>query len=320
MYSKTLQYECYRLFSNLNALSQLKKKGKKIGSLRYKSKNSFKTFTFNQSGFKFIQSKRLQKLHLSKIGDISIRAYREIKGKIKQITIKKYPSGKWFACIFCELKKEELKKISLNKQIGIDLGLTNYIYDSDGNHFDNPNFRNKSLNILKKKQRKLSKKQRGSKNRNKQRIKVAKLYEKTENQRNDFLHKLTRTYINNYSLIIVENLQIQNMIRNNKLSKAIADASWAKFIQMLEYKAESAGVQVIKVNPRGTTQECSDCGIIVKKELKDRVHNCPCGLNIHRDYNSALKIKSLGQGLSNVKPAEMEPLLKRQVLSEKQEI
>ncbi len=289
-YSKTLQYESYRLFSNLSALSKLKKNGKKTGRLRFKSKNSFKSITYNQSGFKLIKvNKRLNKLHLSKIGEIPIRTHRESKGKIKQVTIKKYYSNKWFACLSCEIDRKEIKQ-KINKQIGIDLGLTNYISDSDENYFPNHKFLNKSLEKLKIEQRKLSKKQKGSNNRNKQRLKVARLHEKIENQRNDFLHNLSRYYINNYNLIAVENLQIQNMIQNKYLSRSISDASWFKFIQMLEYKAESAGIKVIKVDPRGTTQECSNCNKIVKKELFNREHNCDCGLNINRDYNSALNI------------------------------
>jgi len=137
----------------------------------------------------------------------------------------------------------------------------------------------------------------GSINRDKQRLKVAKLHEKIENQRNDFLHKLSNNYINNYDLIAIEDLQIQKMIKNNKLSRHINDASWNKFMQMLVYKAERAGVQVIKVNPRVTTQECSNCNKIVKKGLNDRIHNCDCGLHVNRDYNFALKILKKATGI-----------------------
>ncbi len=290
VYAKALQFECYRLFSNLKSLSKLKKKGNKVGSLRFKTRNSFKSITYNQSGFKFIKTdKRLQKLQLSKIGEIPIRKHREIKGKIKQVTIKINSSGKWFANINCEMNNEN-KIINNHKQIGIDLGLTNYVFDSDEIYINNPKFLNKSMHKLKKLQKTLSKKQKGSKNRNKRRIRLAKQYEKIENQRNNFLHKLSRHYVSNYNLIATENLQIKSLIQNNKFSRHIHDSSWAKFIQMLGYKAESAGVQVIKVDPRGTTQECNKCKKIVKKRLWDRKHNCDCGLNIDRDYNSAINI------------------------------
>ena len=308
-YAKTLQFEIDKLFSNLQSLSNLKRNGKKVGSLRFKSKNSFKSITYNQKGFKFFKtsSKRMQKLYLSKIGKIPIRAHKELNGKIKQITIKKTCSKKWFANIVCEVEKKTERNIE-NKQIGIDLGLINYAYDSEGNHFDNPKILNKSLRILKRKQKKFSKKQKSSRNREKQKIQLAKLHEKIINQRNDFIHKLSRYYVNNYSLIVVEDLKFQNLIQNNKLSIHIIDSSWAKFIQMLEYKAESAGVQIIKVNPRGTTQKCSNCDNIVPKKLSDREHNCKkCGLQIPRDYNSAINIKKYatvgsteGKALGNV--------------------
>ncbi len=290
VYAKSLQSECNRLFNNLRTLYSLKKKGRKVGRLRFKSKFSFKSITYNQSGFKLVRTgKKLQKLSLSKIGEIIIKKHRKIEGKIKQIIIKKTNSGKWFANISTEIK-EEIKNPINNKKIGIDLGINNYIYDSEGNNFDNPKFLNKNIIKLRKLNRNLSNKKKGSNNRTKARLKVAKLHEKISYQRNDFLHKLSRNYVNNYSLIAIEKLQIKNMIKNNKLSRSISDASWAKFIQMLEYKAESAGVQVIKIDPRNTTQECSNCNKIVKKKLSERKHNCGCGLNIDRDYNSAINI------------------------------
>lgn len=128
VYSKTLQYECYRLFSNLKALAKTKEKGRRVGRLRFKGKNWFKTFTYNQSGFKLIQAeKRCQTLHLSKIGEIPIRCHRNIKGTIKQITIKREASGRWFASVI-EERKTNIIKQPINKVIGIDLGLIDVIY------------------------------------------------------------------------------------------------------------------------------------------------------------------------------------------------
>ena len=168
IYSKTLQYECYRLFSNLRALSRLKKNGKRIGKLRYKGKDWFKTFTYNQSGFVLgIKNKRYNKLHLSKIGILQIRTHRIINGSIKQVQIKKECSGKWFA-LLCIHMNEPKQREKTNKSIGLDLGTINFIYDSDGNHIDHPKFLSKSLKKLAGEQRKLSKKKKGSKNRIKQ--------------------------------------------------------------------------------------------------------------------------------------------------------
>ena len=312
VYSKTLQYECYRLFSNLKGLSKLKKNNRKTGRLRFKGKNWFKTFIYNQSGFKLINNgKRHQLLHLSKIGQIPIRCHRNLKGNIKQITIKKEPSGKWFASIV-EERKEKIKSIEqINNVIGIDLGLENFIYDSDGNKVENPKPLYKHSNKLTKLQRRLSKKKLKGNNRLKARIKVAKQYEKVVNVRNDFLHKISRYYINNYDAIALEDLQINDMVKNKYFSKSIHDASWNKLRQFLTYKAESAGKLLLFVEPRGTTQRCSQCGNNVKKELWHRMHKCSyCDLEMERDYNSALEVKNLGlqligQELSKFKPVKI---------------
>jgi putative transposase len=145
-------------------------------------------------------------------------------------------------------------------------------------------------------------------NRMKQRTIVAIIHEKINNQRNDFLHKLSTNYVNNYGFIAVENLKVSNMVRNPYLSKSISDASWSRFIQMLEYKAESAGVQVVKVEPRYTTQKCSNCGDVVRKSLSQRTHRCKCGLTLPRDYNSAINIRNIGLDKSEYTPVEIEPL------------
>lgn len=308
VHSKTLQYENYRLHSNITALSRMKKKGRKIGKLRFKGKNWFKTFTYNQSGFSIIQRDQIHDLLcLSKIGNIPMVMHRDIDGKIKQLTVKHEPSGKWFVSIIAE-NNNEIIKTNNTKQVGIDLGLENYAYDSDGHHIDHPRCLNKSLRKLAKEQRQLSRKKKGSNNRMGQKVKVAKVHERIKNQRDDFLHKLSNFYVKNYGFISVENLQIANMVKNPYLSKSIMDASWSRFIQMLEYKAESAGIQVVKVEPRYTTQKCSQCGKIKKKPLSERIHDCTCGLVMHRDSNSANNILQIGQGLPEYTPVEIEPL------------
>ena len=305
VYSKTLQYECYRLFSNLRALSRLKKNGKNIGCLRFKGKDWFKTFTYNQSGFVLeIKNKRYNKLHLSKIGALQIKTHRVINGSIKQVQIKKECSGKWFALLCVYMNQQEKQRIRTNKSIGIDLGTINFIYDSDGNHIDAPRFLNKSLKKLAGEQRKLSRKKKGSKNRIKQKINVATIHERIFNQRNDFLHKTSRYYVNNYDFIAAEDLDIRNIIKESYLARNIMDASWNHFLQMLKYKAESAGISFVKVNPRNTTSKCYKCGTIVKKPLYERIHKCTCGLEIDRDHNAALNILKSGQELAS-EPLEL---------------
>lgn len=318
VYSKTLQYECYRLFSNLRALSNLKKNGKKIGGLRFKGEGWFKTFTYNQSGFKIIKTdKRLDRLHLSKIGSIPIRIHRSIRGKVKQITLKRYNSGKWYALISAENKQKKIKKKPLITAIGIDLGTKHFTMDNNGVSTKHPLFLKKSLDKLAKEQRRLAKKKKNSKNRLKQRVKVARIYERVVNQRDNFLHQLSRRYVNKYDCIAVEDLDIKGLVNISYNPRNMLDASWNRLTQMLSYKAENAGKMVVKVEPRGTTQMCSKCDKEVKKELWVRQHKCPyCKLEIDRDYNSAknilkLGLQKIGQELSDFKPVEIEPLLIR---------
>jgi len=312
LHSKAMQYECYRLFSNLQALKKSKEK-RKVGRLRFKGKGWFKTFTYNQSGFKLIETgKRHQKLWLSKIGNIPIRCHRNIKGKIKQITIKKEASGRWHASVI-EERNITITKREIKNAVGIDLGLTNVVHDSDNNKISNPRHLKKKAERLSRLQRRLSKKKKGGNNRIKARLKVSTQYERLVNTRDDFAHKLSRYYINNYDAIGMEDMPITNMV-HNRLAKHILDACWGRFRQFISYKAENAGKLYIPVNYRGTTQRCSQCQEIVNKKLWHREHRCGnCGFVAPRDYNSALEIKRLmlieiGQELPESTPVEMEAL------------
>ena len=155
----------------------------------------------------------------------------------------------------------------------------------------------------------MSRKKRGSHNRNKARLKVARLHEYIQNQRTDFLHKASRKIADTYETVYVEDLKIRNMVKSHCLAKSISDAGWGRFIEMIAYKAESAGGRLIPVNPRNTTQNCSMCGEYVKKTLSIRVHECPsCGLVVDRDYNAALNIlargREIGKELAESMPVE----------------
>jgi putative transposase len=296
VYSKTLQYECYRLFSNLSALRVLKQNKKKVGRLRFKGKGWFKTFNLNQSGF----SLENNKLHLSKIGDIKIKIHREVNGNIKQIQIKK-EIDKWYAIIITDEKKQI---VCGEKVIGIDLGINNYLTDSDGNKVENPKILEHSLQKLKHLQKELSRKKKGSNNRKKARIRLEKLHLKISNQRDDFLHKLTTKLIKECKIIVMEDLNIKQMSQQKYYNaRNMMDASWGKFYQLLTYKAESAGCQIVKINPRNTSKTCSNCGHIQDMPLWKRTYECAdCGFVIDRDYNSAINIltKLAGQELSCV--------------------
>jgi len=297
VYSKTLQYECYRLFSNLKGLSELKKKNQKVGKLRFKGKKWFKTIVYNQSGFKYLKTnKRYDILKLSKIGDIKIRIHRIFKGNIKQIIIKKSFLG-WYAFIVTD---EEYKIKGGENNIGIDLGVINFITTNEGRKITNPLFMNKNIERLKTTSRKISKSKKGSKNRYKYRIALKKIWEKIDNQKNDYFHKITTNFIKKYKVICVEKLNISSMVKRKKHynMRNILDSSWGKFISMLKFKAESAGSSIIDVNPKNTTKKCSRCGTIKNMKITDRIYKCPiCNLVLDRDHNAAINIYRFGMSL-----------------------
>jgi putative transposase len=313
VYSKTLQYECYRLFSNLKSLSQLKKKGNKVGKLRFKGRDWFKTINYNQSGFKLVQlGNRYGKLHLSKIGDIDIRCHRITSGKIKQVTIKK-TAGKWYAHLITDGIYIKQKGTG---QIGIDLGIINFLSDDQGNHIKSPLFLNKGLAKIKKAHVRLSRKKLGSKNRNRAKQELGKLFEKINNQRADFLHKLSTDLVSKNQLICMEKLAINKMTSKKRKfgnRRNLYDCSWGKFISMVRLKAESAGAQFIEVNPMNTSKTCSNCGSIQDIPLSQRTYSCDCGLNLDRDTNAARNI--LAQGLGFVENEIFSSLMKQEALT-----
>jgi len=288
VYSKTLQYECYRLFSNIKGLALSKKKGNKIGRLRFKGRDWFKTICYNQSGFKIInQDKRYNLLHLSKIGDIKILQHREIEGNIKGIIIKR-KADSWEAHLITDGIYNIQKG---DKIIGIDLGVISFLADNNGNKIKSPMPLKQSLSRLKTLQQDLSRKKRGSHNRYKAKVQLTKLHEHITQQRDDFLHKTTTRLVNDCRFIGMENLNIHSMQTSAYNSRNINDSSWGKFSQMLGFKAESAGCQVVKVNPKDTTKECSACGNKQDMPLHKRQYDCPyCGMSLDRDTNSAIII------------------------------
>jgi putative transposase len=193
------------------------------------------------------------------------------------------------------------------KDVGVDVGLYSYAMLSDGSFIENPRYFRKEEKKLARLQRQHSRKRKGSQNREKCRVKVAKLHEKIENRRNDFLHKASRKIANTYETMYVEDLRISNMVFNHCLAKSISDASWGRFAGMIAYKAEGVGGRLIKVNPRNTSQLCSQCDEIVKKPLSTRLHECPsCGLVMDRDLNGALNVLKRGREIGR-EPPELTP-------------
>jgi len=305
VHSQVLQNISKRIRDAYHGFFVRRKLGRKAGLPRFRKYGRYKSITYPQSGFK-IEGK---KLCLSKTGRINIKLHRPMRGIVKTLTIKRMPSGKWFAIFSCKIAAESGKKS--NGSVGIDVGLHHYAILSDGQVIENPRHLRKSERKLARLQRSFSRKRKRSRNWEKTRIKVARCHEKVFNQRTDFLHKTTKKLVDSYSTIVVEDLRILNMLKNHRLAKSIADASWGWFIRMLSYKEEESGGKVVKVNPKGTTQMCSRCGFKVPKTLSDRIHACPrCGLKMDRDLNASRNILlKIPQELREFTPVEIRPLL-----------
>jgi len=284
LYSQVAQTLSHRLHKAIWRMVKLRKQGKECGFPRFKNIDRMKSLNYPQFGFSFGN-----KLKVTPFGEISIKKHREVEGKIKTLSLKKEASGKWFAT-FCV--EQEPKKTMQNKgeKVGIDLGLMTFATLSDGTAIKNPRHLKKYEDRLAWQQRILSRKKRGSTNRKNAKLKVARLHEKVSNARADFLHKLSTQLVRSYSLIALEKLASRNMAEQN-FGKSINDAGWNMFANMISYKAESAGCQVVFVDPKNTTQECSRCHDIVKKDISVRIHDCPfCNLVMDRDLNAARNI------------------------------
>lgn len=290
VHSIVLQNVVHQLQDNLHVLHALKASGRRIGKLRFKKHHH--SMIFEQTGFK-IDSDTLV---LSKIGRISMRISQPIQGVVKQIIVKHNKTHKWFACLVCEDSVEPLKSSS-RKTVGIDLNVSNFCTDSDGLVVEHPRNVKRAEQLLAKQQHKLSNKKKRSHNYRRQKRRVALVHERIENRRNDFLHKLSRYYVDHYDLIAVEDLNINGLVQINgsQMRKLMLDAGWGRFVNFVGYKAESVGKRIVQVIPNGTTQECSVCGRTVLKTLSERVHRCPfCEAIMPRDYNSARNIKRRG--------------------------
>lgn len=265
---------------------------------KYHDYNSmtFPQFGFNRKGNRMAMSfSENGKLYNKKLGEMDILLHRPLDGTIKQLILKR--QGKRWYAIFSVERQAVLPTICTDQAIGIDVGINKYAVLSNGMEYENPRFLRKKERQLKKAQQKLSRRKKRSANYIKQVQRIQKLHEKVANQRKDFLHKLSYHLSKDYSVIVVENLNIRNMVRNRKLSKSISDAGWGMFRNMLAYKCENHGGVLVKVEPKYTSQDCSSCGNRVKKSLSIRTHVCKkCGTVLDRDYNASLNILQKGLG------------------------
>lgn len=286
IYSQVLQDVLRRLDKTFSSFFRRVKTGEKPGFPRYKGESRYHSFTYPQPQENMIPANG--KVYLPKIGKVKIKLHREIPGNIKTVTITRR-NGKYYACFTVEVESVLLPKTG--RTVGIDVGVSAFVATSDGLLVQSPQTYRKSEKSLKTLQREVSRRKKGSNRRRKSVQKLASVHEKIANQRKDIAHKTARYLVNNYDLIAHEDLQIKNMVKNHHLAKSIQDSGWGMFFDILAYKAEEAGKQVVKVNPHNTSQICSGCGHIVKKTLAVRIHKCPhCGLELDRDINAARNI------------------------------
>lgn len=290
VHSQVLQEVVKRVDLAYQAFFRRVKDGEDPGYPRFKSHGRYDSFTYTQTGF----SLKPGKLWLSKIGDIKIKLHRAIEGEIQRLNIRRMPTGKWFVSFLVEIEPDEpLPKTGLS--IGVDIGLMSFITLSNGEHVDNPRFFVQEEKALANAQRKLSKAGKGTPERAKALKVVHSVHERITNKRDDFVQKLSLKLIKSYDLMVFEDLNIKDMVKNHCLAKHIADAAWNKLITATSYKAEWAGKRVELVNPSNTSQICSGCGQMVQKNLYERVHRCLfCGVTLDRDHNAALNILRLG--------------------------
>jgi putative transposase len=290
----------------------LKHKAEGWGFPRFKSGNQWHSIHLRQWGKSkdaWLESRVLRVP--SKLGKaIKIKRHREIDGTAKTCYLVKRADGHWYALIVCELPEPTSTPDQASRPaVGIDVGLKVFLADSDGNTVENPRYYRTSQAALRRKQRRLSARQKGSRRRRKMAREIAKIHLKIGRQRRDFHFKTAKRYADSYRTIVVEDLNIQALARGI-LSKSILDAGWSAFLIILACKAASAGGQVIKVNPRFTTQQCSKCGEMVQKSLSVRTHRCPsCGYIADRDINAAQNILRAGAPPSGTLPngAAVEP-------------
>jgi putative transposase len=280
------------------------RRGEKAGFPRFKGRERFHSFTYKEYG----NGARLDNgvLVLSKIGRIAVRWSRPLQGTPKTVTVHCEADGCYVAISCAEVPVHPLP---LTGQLtGIDLGLESFATLADGSQIANPRILHVAEMNLKRAQRRVSRRKRGSKRRKKAVTLLAKAHQAVRRQRQDFHHKTTLELVRRYDTMYHEDLQTANMLTNHHLAKSIADAGWSAFLSILSFKAVEAGKTVVAVPPAFTSQASSGCGVLVHKGLSVRWHACPeCGASLHRDHNAARNILAWGKEHSGAGRAPQAP-------------
>ncbi len=286
IHSHVLQVAVADLDKAFQAFFRRVKAGETPGYPRFKGKNRFDSIGFKEygNGFK-IDGRRLK---LFGIGRVAVRWHRPIEGEIKTLRISRKVRH-WYASFACEMEEKPLPKTG--NAIGIDVGIRSLLATSNGELIENPQWYQENQVKLRLLQRRVTRRKKGGNNRRKAVQILQKHHEHIANQRKDYINKIVVGIITSNDLIAIEELQIDNMVKNHNLSKSILDGGWGYFAQRLSYKAVEAGREVVRVNPAYTSKSCSGCGMIFEDlDLSVRWINCDCGLSMNRDVNAAINI------------------------------
>jgi len=295
IYSQVLQDCIHRVDKTFDRFVKGDSNGKKSGRPRFKSKTRYNSFTYTQ-----FKNKELvgNLINLPKIGKGKIILHRPIPEsfQFKTATISRRADG-WYINISLEDKSVPIQPVVAESSRigGIDLGLKDFLVDDSGDAVPIPQYARSGEKKLKRLNKSFRRKKKGGKNRAKAGIKLKKHYQKVARQRKDFHFKTSKRLLEKYDAIAHEDLNIKGLAKT-RLAKSISNAGWSQFISILKTKAESAGLLVIAVDPRNTTQNCSSCGGKVSKELSQRWHSCPCGCSLSRDHNAAINVRKLAEG------------------------
>jgi len=295
--ASSIQHMLRRLDKAFTTFFRRLKAGDKPGFPRYKGRNRFRSIEYTYGdGCKLRQNEQGRRsFYVQNVGEIHLCYHRDIpaEANIKHAVIKR-ANERWYVCLMLELPEPEPRAVRTGKQVGVDIGLKSLAALSTGALVDNPRWLRANLARLRRLQRHAARQIQGSQRQHKTYRQIARLHERIAHQRMDYLHKVSARLVAENDLIAIENLALGFMNRNQHLARSSHDAGFGLLRQMLEYKAESAGIPVIAVNPSHTTQACSGCGRMVPKGLSVRVHACPdCGLILDRDVNAARNILTL---------------------------
>ncbi|HEY7350589.1 MAG TPA: transposase [Ktedonobacterales bacterium] len=313
--SHVLQDVLRRLDKAFAAFFRRIRNGETPGYPRFKRSGRYHSFTYpDVAGWK-LQGDRLK---LAGVGDVKLRLHREIQGTIKTVTIR-HDIDQWYVTFSCEAETPTPLPTS-EQAVGIDLGVMHFATLSTGETIESPRHYRKGLKRIKLLSQIKDRHKKGSRRRKRAAIALARAHRKVRNQRANFQHQLSRRLVNEYGLLAMEDLSILNMTATPEpkpdpeqegqylpngaaakagLNQSIFDAGWGQFQQFCTYKAERAGRRVVLVDPKYTSQLCSSCGQIVKKDLSERWHSCACGCELDRDHNAAINILCRGQEVAH---------------------